>query len=189
MKTLAENLDDPTATARTGATARLTDDRGATLAPSAVASLLLLRLAGQRYALRLDAVDRVIRVVAVTPMPETPAFMLGLINLAGQLLPVFSLRRCLGLPERPIRPKDQFVIARTARLTVAVVVDEVEGLSALEASQTVALAAALPEGKCRVQGLVKLQGDIILIYDLDRLVSPADLDRMLRVRETDGEAS
>ena len=145
-------------------------------------TLVLFRLGEQRYALSLGAVERVIRAVAVTPVPEAPAYVLGLINMAGQLLPVFSLRRCLGLPEQPVRPENQFVIARTARLTVAIVVDEVQTMSALSVRQTVTVAEALPEGEYRVEGLMKLDGDIVLIYDLDKLISQADQERLLQVQ-------
>jgi purine-binding chemotaxis protein CheW len=142
--------------------------------------LVIFTLDGQRYALHLDAVERVIRAAAVTPVPETPAFVLGLVNLAGQLLPVFSLRRCLGLPDRPLRPEDQFVIVRTSRFTMALVVDEVQGLSEVDVTQTVAVEDALPEGECRVDGLVKIEGDIILIYDLDKLLTREDRECILQ---------
>ena len=145
-------------------------------------ALVLFRLDDQRYALRLDAVERVIRAVAATQVPETPAFVLGLVNLAGQLLPVVSLRRCLGLPDRPIRPEDQFVIARTSRLAMALVVDEVQGLSVDNASRSVAPADVLPQGEWRVQSLVKIDGDIILIYDLDKLFSHEDQERIFQVK-------
>ena len=144
-------------------------------------TLVLFRLDDQRYALFLTAVERVIRAVAVTPVPETPAFVLGLVNLTGQLLPVFSLRRCLGLPDRPIRPADQFVILRTSRLTLAIMVDEVQGLSVVNAAQTVAVEDALPGGECRVHGLAKIDGDIILIYDLETLISQEDQERIRQV--------
>jgi len=146
-------------------------------------SLVLFCLAGQRYALRLDVVVRVIRAVAVTPVPEVPAFILGLINVAGQLLPVFSLRRCLGLPDCPVRPEDQFVMVRTSRLTVALVVDEVLDLKTLDDSQMVAVEDALPECGCRAQGLVKIHGDIIFIYDLDKLISQREQERILQATE------
>ena len=112
-------------------------------------TLVLFRLEDQPYALLLTAVERVIHAVAVTPVPEAPAHVLGLINMAGHLLPVVSLRRCLGLPDRTIRPEDQFVIARTSRFTLALMVDEVQGLSVVNATQTVAVEDALPEGECR----------------------------------------
>jgi purine-binding chemotaxis protein CheW len=144
--------------------------------------IVIFTLDGQRYALGLNAVERVIRAAAVTPVPETPPFVLGLVNMAGQLLPVFSLRRCLGLLDRPIRPQDQFVIVRTSRLTLALVVDEVQELSVLEDAQKVAPGDVLPEGEFRVEGLVKINGDIILIYDLEKLFSPEDRERILEAK-------
>jgi purine-binding chemotaxis protein CheW len=146
-------------------------------------TLVLFRLAGQRYALGLDVVVRIIRAVAPTPAPETPDFILGLINLAGKLLPVFSLRRCLGLPEAPIQPEDHLMIVRTAGLQLAMVVDAVENLRVVNASHMVAVEDALPGGGgCRAQGLVKIDGDIIFIYDLDRVLNPEDRERILQAQ-------
>ena len=141
--------------------------------------IVILALDGQRYALPLSAVERVIRAVAVTPVPETPAFVFGVVNMAGKMVPVVSLRACFGLPGRPIRPEDQFVIARTSRLTLALVVDEVQGLSAVDAAQTVAVEDALPGGERGVRGLAKLDGGIIQICDMDRLIGQEDQDRLL----------
>ena len=149
-------------------------------------SLVLFRMEGQRYALRLDAVERVIRAVAVTPVPEAPPCVLGLINIAGRLQAAVSLRACLGLPDRPIRPEDQLVLARTSRLPIALVVDEAEGLSEVDVGRTVAVGDALPGGECRVDGLVKIDGDIILIYDLERLLEPEDQDRIVQAMAADG---
>jgi purine-binding chemotaxis protein CheW len=144
--------------------------------------LVLFRVDGQRYALPLDSVGRVIRAVAVTPVPETSGFILGLVNLAGQLLPVLSLRARLGMPDRPIRPADHFIIAGTSRLTLALVVEEVEGLSWIDDALTVALENALPDEKPRIDRLAKIDGIIIPIYDLERLFSQEDQERILRVK-------
>ena len=153
--------------------------------PLTTDQIVVFVLDGQRYALRLDAVERAIRAVAVTPVPETPAFVLGLINLAGQLLPVVSLRLCLGLPDRPIRPEDQFMITRTARLTLALAVDDVQALKPLTSGQTVPPEDVLPARGFRVHGLGKLDGDIVLIYDLERLLEPEDQDRILQAMAVD----
>lgn len=147
-------------------------------------TLVLFRIAKQRYALRLNTVERIIRAAAPTPVPETPDFVLGLINMAGQLLPVISLRRCLGLAERPIRPKDHFVIVHASRMILALVVDEVQDLSVVNAANAMTLEDALPGAECRFQGLVKIDGDIILIYDLEKLLNPHDRDRILQARTT-----
>lgn len=148
--------------------------------------LMLFRLEGRRYALPLDAVDRVIRALAVTSVPETPRFVLGLVNLAGRLLPVISLRACLRMPDRPVRPEDQFLIARTSRLTLAVVVDEVEGLIAIDDSETVAVQDALPMEKSHLNRLGRIGGDIVLICELEELLSSEDQERILQVEAAAG---
>jgi purine-binding chemotaxis protein CheW len=146
-------------------------------------TVILVRLDGQRYALPLDSVIRVLRAVAVTPVPELPPFVLGLINLAGRLVTVVSLRCCLGGPGRGVRPEDQLVVVKTPRLTLAVVVDEVQELTTLDESQTVAVGPALREEGCRAHGLVKLHGEIILIYELDQLISQAEQEHIRQVTE------
>lgn len=145
-------------------------------------TLVLFRLNDQRCALSLGAVERVVRAVAVTPVPKAPAFVLGLINVAGRLLTVISLRACLGLPDRAIRSDDQFILAQTPQLTLALVVDEVLGLSACDDDGTVAATAVLPPGDWCVQSLIKIDGEIVLIYDLDKLVSHEDQARILEMK-------
>lgn len=148
--------------------------------PQIFRSLLLFKLGDQRFALRLDAVERVIRAVAVTPVPELPSTILGLINVAGRLVPVFSLRGCLNLPDRPVGVSDQFILVRTRWFQVALVVDEVLDVSDVGPEQAVDLVAALPEGATRMAGLVKIDGDVVLIYDLETLLRPEERELILQ---------
>ena len=55
--------------------------------------LLLLRLDDRRYALPLDRAERLIHAVDVTPLPNAPPVVRGVINVHGQLVPVVSLRQ------------------------------------------------------------------------------------------------
>ncbi len=87
--------------------------------PASSIRLVLLTVDGQTYALHLEAVDRIVRAVEVTPLPGAPVIVLGAIDVEGRVLPVLNLRRRLRLPEREIGPADQFLIARTERRAVA----------------------------------------------------------------------
>src|SRR4051812_7313846 len=95
---------------------------------SAVLELVVFVLDGQRYAVPLDKVERVIRAVEVTPLPNAPAIVCGVIDVGGSVLPVLSLRRRLRLPEHEIQPGDQFLIARMTGRSVALVIDEVQSV-------------------------------------------------------------
>ncbi len=90
--------------------------------------LVVFTLSDQRYGLPLMAVERIVRVVEVTPLPKAPDIVLGVVNVQGRVIPVINVRRRFHLPEREIALTDQMVIARTTRRSVALVVDSVGGV-------------------------------------------------------------
>ena len=126
-----------------------------------------------RYALPLAAVERIVRAVEVTHLPGAPPIVLGAIDVQGRVLPVFDIRRRFGLPERDIDPADQFVIAHTANRTVALVVDEAQGVLQSPASDTIS-AASIATGLEHLRGVIRRPDGLVLIQDLDLFLSPAE---------------
>src|SRR5919108_5417404 len=82
----------------------------------------------QQYALPLPVVQRVLPMVAVSPLPQAPPIALGIINLHGQIIPVLDVRRRLGFPARDYGLTAHLLVARTGRRTCALPVDEVWGV-------------------------------------------------------------
>jgi len=134
------------------------------------ASLAVFTLDEQPFALRLSAVERVIHAVEVTPLPTAPALVLGVINVQGQVVPAFDLRRRLRLPERDISPNDQLIIARTKQRTVALVVDTVSGVVDCPGEEIIP-AEKIFRNLEYVGGILKLEDGLILIHDLDQFLS------------------
>ncbi len=134
------------------------------------AQLVVFRLDAQRYALALAMVERIVRAVAVTPLPKAPAIVLGVIDVAGSVLPVLNLRRRFGLPERKIDVASLFLIARTSRRTVVLVVDEAQEVTA-RADAAIIDSAQIVPGLKHVSGVVKLSDGLVLIHDLEKFLS------------------
>jgi len=132
--------------------------------------LVVFRVDEQRYALPLAAVERIIHAVEVTPLPAAPAIVLGAIDVEGDVLPVLNLRRRFMLPEREVGPADQFLIARTARRMVALVVDEAQGVIERAESAIIASTHIVP-GLEQIQGVVKLDDGLVLIHDLEKFLA------------------
>lgn len=134
------------------------------------ARLVVFTLDEQRYGLPLAVVERIVRAVEITPLPKAPPIVAGVINVQGRVVPVVSLRRRFGLLEREIDLSDQFVIARTARRWVALVVDAATGVVEVPAEKIVAAEKVLPHLEY-IAGLAKLEDNLILIHDLDAVLS------------------
>lgn len=135
--------------------------------------ILVFVLDEPRYALDLSVVVRVVQAVEITLLPKSPPFVMGVINVQGQIVPVVDIRRRLNLPVRDLALTDQFILARTAHRLVALLVDGVEGVHELTESALVTAEDLLP-GTEYIHGLAKLNKDLILICDLDQFLSLDD---------------
>ena len=132
--------------------------------------LVVFALEDQRYALHLSTVERIVRAVEMTPLPKAPEIVIGVINVQGRIIPVFNIRRRFHLPEREIELSDQLIIANTARRTVALVVDTVDGVIGRLSEEVTPADQVLPRIEY-VEGIVKLENGLVLIHDLDKFLS------------------
>jgi purine-binding chemotaxis protein CheW len=137
------------------------------------AKWVVFSLDGARYALPLAAVERIVRAVEITRLPSAPPIVLGVIDVQGRVLPVFDIRRRLGLPQRDVDPGDQFVIASSASRTVVLVVDAAQGVLQSPISHTIG-AASITTGLGHIQGVIRLPDGLVLIQDLDLFLSAAE---------------
>jgi purine-binding chemotaxis protein CheW len=106
----------------------------------------------------------------MTPLPKAPEIVIGVINIQGRIIPVFNIRRRFHLPEREIELSDQLIIANTARRTVALVVDTVDGVIERLSEEVTPADQVLPRIEY-VEGIVKLENGLVLIHDLDKFLS------------------
>ena len=135
--------------------------------------VLLFTLEGQRYALPMQDVRELVRAVRLTPLPQAPAVVEGLLDLRGELLPVLDMRRRFRLPARPLSTSDHLVIAQAGARRVALRVDRAEGLLALEPGQFDSSPRELP-GVGYVAGALKLPDGLVLLHDLRTFLSQAE---------------
>ena len=122
----------------------------------------------RRFALSLSAVERIVPMAEITPLPGAPEIVAGVINIRGRILPIFNVRRRFGLPEREVWLSDHLIIAATSRRTVALWVDQALGV--LERSGE-SSAEGILVGMDYVEGVVKLEDGLILIHNLETFLS------------------
>ena len=131
--------------------------------------LVAVDVGGQCWALPLACVERIVGMVAVAPLPESPAGVRGAINVAGEIVPVLDLDVRIGRPERDRGVNARLVLAHTETRRVALPVDEVLGVIAVDAVAPPAESVPAP-----LAGTAALDDGVLAIYDVDAFLTAAD---------------
>jgi purine-binding chemotaxis protein CheW len=137
--------------------------------PNDPAVLLTFRLGEERHALAIEALERAIPAAAITPLPAAPRPVLGLIDLAGELVPVLSVRRRLGLADLPLSPDHHFLVAHMGRRRVLLAVDEVQAVV-----ERAWVPAPEDVGFAGLRGVARLDDGLVLIHDLEAFFAPEE---------------
>lgn len=126
--------------------------------------------------------QRVVRAAAITPLPQAPEIVLGILDLQGQVIPVINLRKRFRLPERELGCEDQFVVARSGARTLALVVDGTE--SVMEQTELPVIAPDdILTGMAFLEGVTSTDQGLILIHDLETLLFTAEEELLARALE------
>jgi purine-binding chemotaxis protein CheW len=123
------------------------------------------------YGLYLETVAGVVRAAEVTPLPEVPSVIIGAVNVRGEIMPVIDMRRRLGLPTREMELSDHFIIARSSRRSVVLVVDAVSGVLEYPEEKISEAEAVVPGGAGVLKGFLMLEDGMLLIQDLELFLS------------------
>jgi len=144
--------------------------------------IIVFTLDGQRYGIALEAVERVVRMVEITPLPGGPDFVRGVINVQGAIVPVVDLRCRLGLPTRPVEPDDQLIITRFAGRSMALTADTALGVCDCR-QEAVTWADDILPNLPFLSCIAKLADGLILIHDLERLLTPHESQLIIEAVE------
>lgn len=132
--------------------------------------ILTCTIEGQEYAFDLAKVESSILATEVTSLPRAPEFVLGAINIHGQVIPVFNMRKLLNLPTRELEIKDQFILCYVHQKHIALWVDNVKQVKFCDEKDLIPADHSCGDAEA-VQYVVKDNGQIILLYDLEKLLS------------------
>jgi purine-binding chemotaxis protein CheW len=126
-------------------------------------------LGGQNYAVELTAVERIVHVVEVAPLPKAPEIVLGVINFAGRIIPVVDIRRRFRLPAKDTELYDFLIIARTSQRELAFMADTVTGILDCPEEDIIAAAKIVP-GLEYLKGVMRLRDGLSFIHDLEQFL-------------------
>ena len=143
--------------------------RPAPPAAGTMLELLEFRLASERYALESRHVQEVHPLSELTPLPCTPAFVLGIVNVRGRILPVLDLKKFFELPEQGLTDLHRIILVRGNDLEFGLLADVVEGVRSVAVNS---LQPSLPTlTGIRAEYLKGIGNERLVVLDLDRILA------------------
>lgn len=139
--------------------------------------LLVFQLGGEEFALPIDVVDEVAQAPEqVTRLPKTPAFLEGVINLRGAVLPVIDQRRRFDMPPAPNREGRRLIAVRTSDRRAGLIVDSVSDVLRIPDAAIEPAPDLAGEVTRLVHSVVNLEatGRMVLLLDPSELLTRAE---------------
>ncbi|HGX92577.1 MAG TPA: purine-binding chemotaxis protein CheW [Candidatus Tenderia sp.] len=144
---------------------------------------LTFMLAGEEYGVDILRVQEIKGWDSVTPIPNTPQYIKGVINLRGTIVPIFDLRERFGLEPIPYGPTTVVIVLKVMRegesRTMGVVVDAVSEVYNIKEEEL----KASPDFGASVstefvQGLATIEETMIIVLDIDFLLNSSVADEL-----------
>lgn len=145
-------------------------------------------LRGEEYGLEILKVQEIIGIMPVTPVPRTPAHIVGIINLRGKVIPIVDLRLRFGMEPLAHTEETCIIVVKANGLQVGIVVDKVSEVLDIAGSDVEdAPSFGTQVNTDYILGIGKSEGRIRLLLDIDRVLAGDDFAALAATPET-GEA-
>jgi purine-binding chemotaxis protein CheW len=155
-------------------------------APSLGGKYLTVVLENEAYGIGVLKVREIIRMQKITPVPQMPAFVKGVINLRGRVIPIVDMRVKFGLKaefaERTCIVVVQVKLPSDQIVQMGLIVDSVEEVVTLNASEI----EPTPDFGTKINteyllGMAKVKGTVKTLLDIDRVVAPETVAALAQV--------
>lgn len=146
---------------------------------------LTFYLGSEEYGIQILKVQEIIGIMEITPVPRTPDFIKGVINLRGHIIPVIYLRAKFGMPEIENTEQTCIIVVKTRNLIMGLIVDrvcEVSDIATGDIDEAPSFGTFVNTEY--ILGIGKFASKVKLLLDIDRVITAQEYDGMSQIVES-----
>lgn len=164
----------------------MTDNRGASNAASErddeVLQWVTYKLGDETYGINVMQVQEVLRHTEIAPVPGAPDYVLGIINLRGNVVTVIDTRARFGLEPTELSDNSRIVIIESDEQVVGILVDSVAEVVYLRSSEIDSAPNVGTEESAKfIQGVSNREGQLLILVDLNKLLSDEEWEELTNI--------
>jgi purine-binding chemotaxis protein CheW len=137
-----------------------------------VIQLVTFVLKGEVYGINVMQVQEVLRVSEIAPVPGAPSYVLGIINLRGNVVTVIDTRARFGLSSIEVDDASRIIVIESEKQVVGMLVDAVaEVVELREGDIDAAPNVGNEESSRYIQGVATREDKLLILVDLNKLLT------------------
>ncbi|CAE6908903.1 chemotaxis protein CheW [Vibrio alginolyticus] len=137
------------------------------------------QLEEETYGINVMQVREVLRYTEIAPVPGAPDYVLGIINLRGNVVTVIDTRSRFGLMEGEVTDNTRIIVIESERQVIGILVDSVAEVVYLRSSEIdTTPSVGTDESAKFIQGVSNRDGKLLILVDLNKLLSEDEWDEM-----------
>jgi len=145
---------------------------------------LTFSLASEEYGIGILKIKEIIGMISITPVPQTPDFVKGVINLRGKVIPVIDLRLKFGMEGKEFTERTCIIVAEvegpSGTMMIGTVVDsvsEVLNIRSEDIEDTPTFGTKIDTDY--ILGMAKMEGGVKILLDIDRVLNSKEISLVL----------
>jgi len=137
------------------------------------------RIGDETYGVRISAVREIVRVPAITAVPNAPDYIEGVINLRGKIISVMDLRKRFGIKNVEPNKKNRILVVELENKVLGLIVNSASEVLKIPPSDIEMPNTMFQEGEVSyVTGVGKLNGRLVILLDIGKLLQRGELRRL-----------
>ncbi|MFT7682978.1 MAG: purine-binding chemotaxis protein CheW [Moritella dasanensis] len=137
------------------------------------------KLENEIYGINVMQVQEVLRYTEIAPVPGAPNYVIGIINLRGNVVTVIDTRVRFGLMPSEVSENSRIVIIEAEKQVIGILVDGVAEVVYLRSSEIdMAPSVGTDESAKFIQGVSNRDGELLILVDLNKFLSDDEWDEL-----------
>ncbi len=149
--------------------------------------VVIFQLGEQRYAIPVAEIAQLIEMVAITPIPNAPGIVVGVINVRGKVVPIIDLRQRLGLSTLDYGLHTPIVLLDLESLMLGIVVDKVLQVQEISSDMWETPPQIMPKHMATrtkfIVGVAKLEDYLLVILNINALLTEPEKEFLSELEE------
>lgn len=136
---------------------------------------IIFKLNDEKFAANINHIASITEYASITPLPNGPAYVDGLLNLRGDIIPVVNLKKRFNLAEQRMNQK-RILIARKGDMQIGFLVDDASQSMSVDTTNILPPPKiAIKRDNAYISEVCVHKGELIIVIDLDRVLSDEEI--------------